>query len=85
MLFVFENYENIWKKRKKKNASVYPDGSMDVTMIAENLQTTSGLSILLHGFISLPDAMPYDKLYYRYKNGDNCLSLLFLSFHHLAS
>ena len=85
MLFVFENYENIWKKRKKKNDSVCPDGSMDVTMIAENLQTSSGLSILLHGFISLPDVMPYDKLYYRYKNGDKCFSLLFLSFHHLAS
>ena len=30
-------------------------------MFPENLYTTSGLSILLHGVISLPDAMPYDK------------------------
>ena len=30
-------------------------------MFPENLQTTSGLSILLHGVISLPDATSYDK------------------------
>ena len=29
-------------------------------MFPENLLTTSGLSILLHGFISLPDAKSYD-------------------------
>ena len=29
--------------------------------LPENLQTTSGLSILLHGVISLPDATSYDK------------------------
>ena len=34
---------------------------MDVITFPENLQTTSGLSILLHGVISLPDAMSYDK------------------------
>ena len=34
---------------------------MDVMTFPENLQTTSGLSILLHGFISLPDATLCDK------------------------
>ena len=29
--------------------------------ISQNLLTTSGLSILVHGVISLPDAMSYDK------------------------
>ena len=33
-------------------------------MFRENLQTTSGLSILLHGIISLPDATSYDKVVY---------------------
>ena len=28
---------------------------MDVILFPKNLQTTSGLSILLHGVISLPD------------------------------
>ena len=37
---------------------------MDVIMFPVNLQTTSGLSILLHGVISLPDAMSYDKIAY---------------------
>ena len=32
---------------------------IDVIMF-ENLKTTSGLSILLHGVISLPDATSYD-------------------------
>ena len=31
--------------------------------ITLNLYSTSGLSILLHGVISLPDATPYDKIY----------------------
>ena len=35
---------------------------MEVIMFPENLQTTSGLSILLHDVISLPDATSYDKL-----------------------
>ena len=30
-------------------------------MLPENLLTTSGLSILMHGLISLPDATSYDK------------------------
>ena len=30
---------------------------MDVIMFPENLQTTSGLSILMHDVISLPDPM----------------------------
>ena len=33
---------------------------MDVITFPVNLQTTSGLSILLHGVISLPDATSYD-------------------------
>ena len=33
---------------------------MDVMTFPENLLTTSGLSILLHGFISLPDGRSYD-------------------------
>ena len=37
---------------------------MDVTMFPENLLTTSGLSILLYGVISLPDATSYDKKFY---------------------
>ena len=35
---------------------------MDVITFSTNLYTTSGLLILLHGFISLPDMMSYDKL-----------------------
>ena len=34
---------------------------MDVITFPENLQTTSGLSILLHGVISLKEATSYDK------------------------
>ena len=34
---------------------------MDVITFPVNLKTTSGLSILLHGVISLPDATSYDK------------------------
>ena len=30
-------------------------------MFPENLKTTGGLSILMHGIISLPDGMSYDK------------------------
>ena len=37
---------------------------MDVITFPENLLTTSGLSILLHDVISLPDAMSYDNLFY---------------------
>ena len=38
---------------------------MDVITFPVNLYTTSGLSILLHGVISLPDATSYDnKVYY---------------------
>ena len=35
---------------------------MDVITFPVNLWTTSGLSILLHGVISLSDATSYDKL-----------------------
>ena len=34
---------------------------IDVIPFPENLLTNSGLSILLHGVISLPDATLYDK------------------------
>ena len=34
---------------------------MDVITFPENLKTTSDLSILLHGVISLPGATSYDK------------------------
>ena len=34
---------------------------MDVITFPINLKTTSGLSVLLHGVISLSDAMSYDK------------------------
>ena len=36
---------------------------MDVITFPENRLTTSGLQILLHGVISLPDATSYDKQY----------------------
>ena len=36
---------------------------MDVIKFPVNLKTTSGLSILLHGVISLPDAKSYDTPY----------------------
>ena len=34
---------------------------MDVIRFPVNLKTTSGLSILMHGVISPPDVMSYDK------------------------
>ena len=34
---------------------------MVVITFPENLKSTSGLSILMHGAIKLPDAMVYDK------------------------
>ena len=37
---------------------------MDVITFPENLFTTSGLSILLHGVISLPDGRSYDNTSY---------------------
>ena len=35
---------------------------MDVITFPVNLYTTSGLSFLLHGAISLPDTTSYDKV-----------------------
>ena len=35
---------------------------IDVITLPENLYTTRGLLFLLHGVISLPDVMSYDKL-----------------------
>ena len=35
---------------------------MDVITFPENLQITSGLLILLHGVILLPEATSYDKI-----------------------
>ena len=45
---------------------------MDVITFPVNLKTTSGLSILLHGVISLIDATSYDKAFYanHYLEGD---------------
>ena len=37
---------------------------MDVVSFPENQWPTSGLQILLHGVISLPDATSYDKARY---------------------
>ena len=37
---------------------------LDVITFPMNLLTTSGLSILLHGVISLPGTMSYDNLFY---------------------
>ena len=37
---------------------------MDAITFPENRQTTSGLQILLHGVISLPDGTSYDKPFY---------------------
>ena len=37
---------------------------MDVITFPVNLLTTSGLSILLHGVISLPDVTSYDKRHF---------------------
>ena len=46
-----------------------------------NIYTTSGLSILMHGFISLKDATTYDKSFYSMINflcvsGDFCHLLI---------
>ena len=35
---------------------------MDIITFRKNLKNTSGLSILLHGVISLPDVTSYDKI-----------------------
>ena len=40
---------------------------MDVITIPENLKTTSGLTILLHGVISLTAATSYDKHFFLYE------------------
>ena len=37
------------------------DVVMDIITFPKNLQTTGGLSILLHGVISLPDEISRDK------------------------
>ena len=44
---------------------------MDVITFPVNLYTTSGLSILLHGVISLSDATSYDKVQYLINLLDN--------------
>ena len=38
---------------------------MDIKAFHENLYTSSGLSISLHGVVSLTDAKSYDKLIYQ--------------------
>ena len=40
---------------------------MGVITFPVNLKTTSGLQILLHSVISLPDATSYDKAFYDFK------------------
>ena len=37
---------------------------MDIITFPKNRLTTSGLSIWMHGIISLPDATSYDKIIY---------------------
>ena len=37
---------------------------MDVITLPENLKTTCGLSILLYGVISLPEAMSYERMFF---------------------
>ena len=37
---------------------------MDIITFPVNLKTTSCLSILLHGFISVPDTTSYDKTFF---------------------
>ena len=36
---------------------------MNIITFPENMLTTSGFSILLHGVISLPDATSYDNMF----------------------
>ena len=38
---------------------------MDVITFPVNLKTASGLSILLHGVLSLPDATSYDNVLFQ--------------------
>ena len=46
---------------------------MDVITFPENRLTTSGLQILLHGVISLPDAMSYDKIGFIIRHAQCCI------------
>ena len=41
---------------------------MDVITFPKNLKTTSGLSILLHGVISIPDATSYHMIIAVFEN-----------------
>ena len=50
---------------------------MDIITFPVNLLTTHGLSILLHGVISLPDATSYDKIHLKHKG--SVLEMLFFS------
>ena len=42
--------------------SYVPNVVVDIRTFPKNLSTTTGLSILLHGVILLPDATSYDKI-----------------------
>ena len=44
---------------------------MDVITFPVNLYTTSGVSILLHGVISLSDATSYDKACFMFNSHEN--------------
>ena len=48
---------------------------MDIITFPKNLLTTSGLSILMHDVISLPDALSYDKME-SYVHGSVLVNLL---------
>ena len=56
---------------------------MDVITFPVNLLTTSGLSILLHGVISLPDATSYDKKLYTFGQLNYFISDILISFRFL--
>ena len=57
---------------------------MDVITFPENLLTTSGLSILLHCVILLPDATSYDNTYFYLilaTSADSIEMQLYVAFH----
>ena len=54
---------HFWRKNVKI-LSLCTQRCLDVITFPVNLLTSSGLSILLHDVISLPDATSYDKFYF---------------------
>ena len=63
---------------KKRHNFVIMYVVMDVISFPENLKTTSGLSILLHGVISLPDAKSYDNMEKTLSDFHMCLHIHFI-------